>query len=174
MGFAAVYLIFAAALVAIPLWLRSDGLRTVVAATLGALLAVALTAAIGMLWDRPRRFVAEHFAPLIHHAADASFPSDHVAALGAVTICVWFTSRRLGLIVGFIAVVVAFARVYAGVHYVSDVAGGFALGLVCGALMWWATSFAQGVLEAADMLLVRSHLRPTSAVTSQRSRAHVP
>jgi undecaprenyl-diphosphatase len=174
MRFAAVYLIVAAALVAIPLWLRSDGLRTVVAAVLGALLAVALTAAIGVLWDRPRPFVAEHFTPLISHAADASFPSDHLAALGAVTICVWFTSRRLGLIVGVIALVVAFARVYVGVHYVSDVAGGFALGLLCGALMWWATSFAQGVLEQTDRLLVRCHLRPTSAATEQRSLANVP
>ena len=120
MRFAAVYLIVAAALVAIPLWLRNDGLRTLVAAALGALLAVALTAAIGTLWDRPRPFVAEHFTPLISHAADASFPSDHLAALGAVTICVWFTSRRLGFIVGLIALVVAFARVYVGVTDACD------------------------------------------------------
>ena len=172
MRFAAVYLIAAAALVAIPLWLRSDGLRTLVAAALGALLAVALTFAIGMLWDRPRPFVAEHFTPLISHAADASFPSDHLAALGAVTICVWLSSRRLGFVVGLIALVVAFARVYVGVHYVSDVAGGFALGLVCGAFMWWATSFAEGVLERADQLLVRCHLRPTSAATARRSLAN--
>jgi undecaprenyl-diphosphatase len=174
MRFAAVYLIVAAALVAIPLWLRSDGLRTVVAAALGALLAVALTFAIGMLWDRPRPFVAEHFIPLISHAADASFPSDHLAALGAVTICVWFTSRRLGLVVGVIALVVAFARVYVGVHYVSDVAGGFVLGLACGALMWWATSIAHNLIERADQRLVRCHLRPTSAAASQRSLAHLP
>lgn len=100
MRFAAVYLIFAVALVAIPLWLRTNGLRTCVSAALGALLAVAITAAIGTLWDRPRPFFAEHFTPLISHAADASFPSDHLAALGAVTICVWFTSRRLDITVG--------------------------------------------------------------------------
>ena len=50
MRFAAVYLIVAAALVAIPLWLRNDGLGNVVAVALGALLAVALTAAISTLW----------------------------------------------------------------------------------------------------------------------------
>lgn len=169
MRFAAVYLVFAAALVAIPVWLRTAGLRTSVASALGALLAVAITAAIGMLWDRPRPFVADHFTPLISHAPDASFPSDHLAALGAVTICVWFTSRRLGLAVGIIALVVAFARVYVGVHYVSDVAGGFALGLLCGALAWWATSLASGVLERTDQVLVRCHLRPAAAVTSRRS-----
>ncbi|HUZ68615.1 MAG TPA: phosphatase PAP2 family protein [Candidatus Saccharimonadales bacterium] len=174
MRFAAVYLIVAAALMMIPLWLRSDGLRAVVAAALGAFLAVALTAGIGMLWDRPRPFVAEHFTPLISHAADASFPSDHLAALGAVTICVWFASRRLGFMVGLIALVVAFARVYVGVHFVSDVVGGFALGLACGAVMWWATSHAQDVLERANTLLVRWHLRPASADAPRHSLAKVP
>ena len=135
MRFAAVYLIFAVALVAIPLWLRTNGLRTCVSAALGALLAVAITAAIGTLWDRPRPFFAEHFTPIISHAADPSFPSDHLAALGAVTICVWFTSRRLGITVGVIALVVAFARVYVGVHYPSDVAGGLAIGAAVGALV---------------------------------------
>jgi undecaprenyl-diphosphatase len=83
--------------------------------------AVAATAAIGALQYRPRPFVAQHITPLMSRAPDASFPSDHLAAHGAVTICVWFTSRRLGMTVGAIAFVLAFARVYVGVHYVSDV-----------------------------------------------------
>jgi undecaprenyl-diphosphatase len=160
MRFVAVYLILSAALVAIPVWRRRAGLRTCVAAALGAILAVAVTAAIGMLWDRPRPFVAGHFTPLIDHAPDASFPSDHLAALGAATICFWFSSRRLGITVGVVALVVAFARVYVGVHYVTDVVGGFALGLLCGALMWCATSRVTYALERTDQVLVRCHLRP--------------
>jgi undecaprenyl-diphosphatase len=160
MRFAAVYLVFATALIVIPVWVRRDGLRACVAAALGAVLAVALTAAIGALWDRPRPFVAEHFTPLISHAPDASFPSDHLAALGAVTICVWLASHRLGIATAIIAAVVAFARVYVGVHYVSDVGGGFVLGLVCGSLMWWLTSLAPSALERTDRVLVTCHLRP--------------
>ncbi|HVC42874.1 MAG TPA: phosphatase PAP2 family protein [Candidatus Saccharimonadales bacterium] len=160
MRFAAVYLIFVAALVALSLWFRRDGLRPLVAAGLGALLGIALSAGIGAIWDRPRPFVAGHFVPLITHAADASFPSDHLAALGAVTICLWWTSRRLGAIVAAIAVVVAFARVYVGVHYVSDVAGGFALGLACGGAMWWFTGRVLPAISAVDRLLVRLRVRP--------------
>lgn len=170
MRFAAVYLVFAAVLVAVPVWCRRGGLRTCVAAAFGAVLAVAITAAIGMAWDRPRPFVAEHFTPLISHARDASFPSDHLAALGAVTICIWFTSRRLGVTMGLIALVVALARVYVGVHYISDVAAGFVLGLLCGALTWWITSLTPSVLDRTDHLLRRWHLRPSSANTSLRSR----
>jgi membrane-associated phospholipid phosphatase len=160
MRFAAVYLVFAAALIALLVWLRRDGLRTCVAAALGAVLAVVLTAAIGTLWDRPRPFVAEHFTPLISHAADASFPSDHLAALGAVTICAWLASRRLGIATAIIAAVVAFARIFVGVHYVSDVIGGVVLGLLCGGLMWWLTSLAPSVFERTDRVLVSCHLRP--------------
>ncbi|MHB8490134.1 MAG: phosphatase PAP2 family protein [Candidatus Dormibacteria bacterium] len=160
MRFAAVYLVFAAALIAIRVWLHRDGLRVCVAAALGAILAVGLTAAIGAFWDRPRPFVVEHFTPLISHAADASFPSDHLAALGAVTICVWLTSRRLGIVTAIIAAVVALARVFVGVHYVSDVVAGFVLGLMCGGLTWWATSRAPSVFERTDRMLISWHLRP--------------
>jgi membrane-associated phospholipid phosphatase len=160
MRLSAVYLVFAAALIALLVWLRRDGLRTCVAAALGAMLAVGLTAAIGAFWDRPRPFVADHFTPLISHAADASFPSDHLAALGAVTICVWLTSRRLGIVTATIAAVVAFARVFVGVHYVSDVTAGFVLGLLCGGLTWWFTSLAPSVFERTDRVLVNCHLRP--------------
>jgi membrane-associated phospholipid phosphatase len=160
MRVAAVYLVFAAGLIALLVWLRREGLRTCVAAGLGAVLAIALTTAIGALWDRPRPFVAEHFVPLIGHAPDASFPSDHLAALGAVTICVWFTSRRLGIVTAIIAAVVAFARVFVGVHYVSDVGAGFVLGLMCGGLMWWLTSLTPSVFERTDRVLVSLHLRP--------------
>ena len=160
MRFAAVYLVFAAALAVLSLWFRRDGLRPLVAAGFGAVVAVVLTAAIGSVWDRPRPFVAGHFVPLITHAADASFPSDHLAALGAVTICLWWTSRRLGAVVAAIAVVVAVARVYVGVHYVSDVVGGFALGLACGAAMWWVTGRLMPLIAEVDGLLIRLRLRP--------------
>ena len=166
MRFAAMYLAFAAILVLLPLWFRRDGLRIWVAAGLGALLAIGLSAGIGLLWDRPRPFVAQHFTPLIAHGADPSFPSDHLAALGAVMICAGFASRRLALALGVIAVIVAFARVYVGVHYVSDVAGGFILGVACGALTWWLAGLVRPVLRRVDGVLIRWHVRPTSVTAS--------
>jgi hypothetical protein len=44
MRFAAVYLVFAAALIALLMWLQRDGLRTCVAAGLAAVLAAVITA----------------------------------------------------------------------------------------------------------------------------------
>lgn len=142
-------------------WLGSrDGLRACLAALAGAALALAASGAIGLLWDRPRPFVAGHFLPLIAHAPDASFPSDHLAVLGAVVLGLWFAARRLALLTAVIALVVAFARVYAGVHYVTDVVSGFALGLVCGGAAWWVTGRLSAQLHAVDRFLARTRLRP--------------
>lgn len=163
-GDTAVYGVGAALLLLAAAWLwNRDGLSACVAAVAGAALALLASAAIGAVWDRPRPFVAGHFVPLIAHSADASFPSDHVAVLGAVVVGLWFSSRRLALLAFFLAVVVAFARVYVGVHYVSDVAGGFALGLLCGAVAWWVTRRLAVPLQRLDGALGRAHLRPPAA-----------
>lgn len=157
----AVYGIGVVVLVLAAAWVRTDGgLRACVACVGGAALALLASAAIGLLWDRPRPFVAGHFVPLVAHAPDASFPSDHLAVFGAVAVGLWFTSRRLSLVTVGVALVVGFARVYAGVHYVSDVAGGFALGLLCGVVAWWAVGRVATPLERIDRGLGHLGLRP--------------
>lgn len=167
--FAAVYLVFLGLIPLLLLWRRAEGLRVAVAAGAGAVLAIAVSAVIGHLWYRPRPFVAGHFTPLIHHAADASFPSDHLAALGALLICVALISRRLGLVLALIAAAVAFARVYVGVHYVTDVAGGLAVGIVCGLIAWWVTALSGAALDDLDRLLIRWHLRPSALPAADSS-----
>jgi undecaprenyl-diphosphatase len=138
MTFAAQYLVYAAALILPALWTRRNGVRAVAAAVLGVVLALVVAQVVGAVWERPRPFAAEHFTPLFNHAADASFPSDHLCALGAITAAAWIGSRALGLLSLLLAAAVAFARVYAGVHYVGDVVGGFLIGAVCGTLAWFA------------------------------------
>ena len=161
MGGIAVYGAGAAILVLAAAWLRDrEGFRACVAALAGAALALVASSAIGSVWDRPRPFVVGHFVPLIAHAADASFPSDHLAVLGAIAVGLWFGSRRLAVVTVFAALVVAFARVYVGVHYVSDVAGGFVLGVGCGAIAWWITGLLARPLHRIDEALGRAGLRP--------------
>src|SRR5207245_3921804 len=65
---------------------------------------------------------------LITRTSDFSFPSDHATAVGAVAAGLWLAHRRLGVLAAGLAVVMAFARVYAGAHYPGDVAGGLLLG----------------------------------------------
>ena len=117
-------------------WLgrRSDSPRRVALAVwsaLAALAAVALVQPIASAADEQRPFVAlPHVLQLISHANDNGFPSDHATAAGAVAAGLFFVSWRLGLVTALWAAIVAFSRVYVGVHFPQDVLAGLGLGIV--------------------------------------------
>ena len=165
MTIAAQDLLYVAVAVLIALWFRPAALRAGLAAGLGGLLALGLAAALGGLHAEARPFVTDHFVPVFPHDPDASFPSDHLAVLGAVTAGAWLGSRRLGYVAAALSLVVAFARVFAGVHYVGDVVVGFLLGVASGGLVWIALTPAVPVINAVDRRLQVHHLRPRSEPT---------
>lgn len=154
------YLILALALVFVALWFHRDGLRGGLAAAAGAIIAVGIGAVLSALIPEQRPFVADHFTPLISHSADASFPSDHLLAIGGVAGGTWLASRPLAVATLLIGVLVAFARVYVGVHYVADVASGLAIGFAVGLAAWFLLRLAVPLLRLLDERLQRWHLRP--------------
>ena len=96
-----------------------------------ALIALALVQPISSAADEQRPFVVlPHVLKLIAHGADPGFPSDHATAAGAVAAGLFFVSWRLGVFATVVAVLIAFSRVYVGVHFPQDVAAGLALGAV--------------------------------------------
>jgi undecaprenyl-diphosphatase len=160
MRFAAQYLIYAVVVAGVALWLHPAGLRAGLAALIGGLAAVGIGNLIGAVWTEARPFVAEHYTPLIAHAAEGSFPSDHLLLLGGLAGGIWFGARRIALGVAAIAAVIAFARVYAGIHYAGDVTAGFLIGFGCGALAWHLLRLAAPLIDRLDDQLRRRHLRP--------------
>lgn len=134
---------------------RQRAFRGLLAAALAAIAAIGVAGVIGLLFYVPRPFVLEHFIPLIQHPADSSFPSDHLAALGALCGATWIAARRASVITALIATVVAFARVYVGVHWVSDVVGGFAIGFAIGVAIWYATAAADPLITRMDQAVRR-------------------
>ena len=59
-----------------------------------------------------------------------SFPSDHAAFFGAVAIGIWLADRRWGLFAFAWTIIVAdLPRIYAGLHYPSDILAGLVLGV---------------------------------------------
>jgi undecaprenyl-diphosphatase len=66
--------------------------------------------------------------PLVHVPHSGAFPSGHAAsAFAAATVIAW-ASRPLAVPAYVLAALVAWSRVYVGVHWPLDVIGGAALG----------------------------------------------
>lgn len=65
---------------------------------------------------------------LLSRSHDWSFPSDHATISCAVALALFYVSKRLGYVALFLAFVMAFARVYSGVHYPQDVVAGLIIG----------------------------------------------
>ena len=150
---AANYLVVFGVFALVWLYFRQRSLRTFIAAGLAVVAAVGVAALIGLVDYVPRPFVAEHFVPLIQHPADSSFPSDHLAVLGALCGATLFTARRLSVVTAVVAAAVAFARVYVGVHWVTDVVAGFGLGVLAGIVVWYATAATGPLVARIDRLL---------------------
>lgn len=101
-----------------------------VLATASAGLALLIAQPIANAVDRARPFVTHpHAELLIKHANDAGFPSDHATGAFALAMGLWLYDRVIGGVALVLAAIVAFARVYVGAHYPSDVVAGALLGI---------------------------------------------
>ncbi len=107
---------------------REAALSAVIAGVIGLIINII----ISHIWFRTRPFVALHTTPLIHHAADASFPSDHTTGSMGLAAGAFVYDRKIGVFFGVFSLLIGFARVYVGVHYPTDVLAGWVIGILCG------------------------------------------
>jgi undecaprenyl-diphosphatase len=96
------------------------------------LLGQALSSLGKLITDRPRpplRYPDP--APLIPNPHTPSFPSGHAAtSFACAATLARFAPRRVAVILYVLAALIAYSRVYVGVHYPLDVIGGAVLGLL--------------------------------------------
>lgn len=72
---------------------------------------------------------------LIRRPTDFSFPSGHTAASFAAVSALYFSGeKKLWKPALFLAVLIAFSRMYLYVHYPTDILGGMFIGIVMGCL----------------------------------------
>ncbi|CAM5636272.1 phosphatase PAP2 family protein [Streptomyces spiroverticillatus] len=126
-------------LVAVWCWWRgrSRGSAEDSVASAAAIVWAPLAAGIALLINIPIRGFVERPRPFLEHKGlevlvegktDFSFVSDHATLAMAIAIGVFMANRKWGLLGIGLAFAEGFCRVYMGVHYPSDVIGGFALG----------------------------------------------
>jgi len=135
-----------------------DQMARVLWAGAGALVALGVNQVVGGLVDRARPYeTLADVHVLIARTTDFSFPSDHAVTVGAVATGLFLANRRLGVLTGVLALLMAAARVYVGAHYPGDVVAGLLLGAVVVAVGGLA---GIPLLRATVQLVARSPLRP--------------
>ncbi len=114
--------------------------RLPVAALLGSvsyLAADGLAIRLKSVFDRPRPSLVDPAVhPLVAVPHSGAMPSGHAAGAFAAAVAVGLVHRRLRLPMLTLAVLVAFSRIWLGVHYPTDVLAGAALGSAIALAAW--------------------------------------
>ena len=121
------YAIYIIPVILVVLWLRgNDQTRGgLVMAILVAELALFVNQLIPIWWFHPRPFMLPIGKTFVEHAADSSFPSDHLTFILGVAFALgyWTRLRRTTFIIMGIGMLVAWARIFIGVHFPFDMIG---------------------------------------------------
>ncbi|HZU78090.1 MAG TPA: phosphatase PAP2 family protein [Dehalococcoidia bacterium] len=122
-----IYITVALAAVALAalLWRRPrrSALRWAVAAVIVLVLSLVFSRIGGAIYNDPRPFTTSHVPPLIAHAPDNGFPSDHALLAAAIVALMLLADPFSAVPFAVLAVLIDWARVGAGLHHVGDVAG---------------------------------------------------
>jgi undecaprenyl-diphosphatase len=114
----------------------ASSVAALVWAPLAAALAVLVNVPIRGFVERPRPFrTHEGLDVLVSGKTDFSFVSDHATITMAMAVGLFVANRKFGVAGIWLALLEGFCRVYMGVHYPTDVVGGFALGTAVALLL---------------------------------------
>ena len=111
-------------------WLRGnyDTKKQILKAFIFTSIAILISQCISHVYYHPRPFVMEVGRTLIYHAPNGSFPSDHMLIFSSIAFSYLFSAqRKLGVLLLIMAWLVAWSRVYLGVHFPLDMLGAFLL-----------------------------------------------
>ncbi|WP_180050045.1 phosphatase PAP2 family protein [Acinetobacter sp. YH12105] len=96
---------------------------------------------LSAILNTPRPFVIDVGRTLIEHAPTGSFPSNHMSIFSGIAFAYYFSPQRdLGRILIWTAWLVAWSRVYVGVHFPMDMLGAFLIAItvnLAGLPLWW-------------------------------------
>ncbi|MYW67803.1 phosphatase PAP2 family protein [Streptomyces sp. SID8379] len=114
----------------------ASSVAAVVWAPLAAAVAVLVNVPIRGFVERPRPF-KDHdgLTVLVDGKNDFSFVSDHATLAMAIAAGLFVANRKFGFVAIGLAALEGFCRVFMGVHYPTDVVGGFALGTAVALLL---------------------------------------
>jgi undecaprenyl-diphosphatase len=92
---------------------------------------------LGLLWYDTLPFVQNGTTPLIAHAANNGFPSDHMLFAATLASAVFLYSPAAGGVLWLLALCVGISRVLAGVHHPVDIAAAALVAIAAAAATRW-------------------------------------
>jgi len=121
----------------------------VIQALLAAILArFVIVEIIRYLLPRSRPFVENHVNPLIpYNQYESSFPSGHAAFYFAIATIVYCYNKKAGILFFTGSFLITIARVFSGLHWLSDIIVGALIGLFSG---WLIILLSQRFFSAAS------------------------
>ena len=144
-SFVSEYLLYTVPLFLIYIWLWGERREPAVRALFVALVALGLAQVIGMVYPHPRPFMVPIGHTFITHIPDASFPSDHATLFFSVSLALVLGREWIfGLSIFLVGLLVAWSRIYLGVHFPFDMVGALIVA-TAGCLIVWSTWHDFGV-----------------------------
>ena len=136
------YLYIIIGFIAICYWLilprRLKG-QVLVFGLIAAIVTYTLVKIGGAVFYDPRPFVSAHTSPLIPHAVNNGFPSDHTALAAAIAVAIYPISRKFGLGLIALALIVGVSRILAHIHSPIDIIGSFVFAAIGGVVGYYLT-----------------------------------
>jgi len=124
------------------LWLRGNNQikKQILKAFIFTCITLSISQFISYFFYTPRPFVMEVGTTLIQHKPTGSFPSNHMTIFSSIAFAYYFSAQReIGKLLLLISWLVAWSRVYVGVHFPIDMFGAFFLALfvnISGLTLW--------------------------------------
>jgi undecaprenyl-diphosphatase len=136
------YLFILVAVIAVIYCLRLPKKQKIELVVFGVIAAVSayLLAKLGsaVFYDA-RPFVSDHIASLFPHVANNGFPSDHTLFSAVIAVTVFAVSKKWGLLLGGLTILVGVSRVLAHVHHPIDVIGSVVFAILAGLIAYSLT-----------------------------------
>ncbi len=110
--------------------LYADRKPILILALLSSIVALVIDKALNAIVYSPRPFVVENISPLVPHVADNGFPSEHTLFAILIAGIIFILHKKMGILLGTLAMIVGIGSVLAKVHHPIDVLGSVVIAIV--------------------------------------------
>jgi undecaprenyl-diphosphatase len=129
--FGAEYLYIASLIIGLFFFIRFPEKRKIIIfGAISLVLTFIVAKILNQVITNPRPFVVGNFTPLIPHAPDNGFPSDHMLLVSAIPAIIIYYSRKYAVLLWIIAIAVGISRIYVGVHHPIDIEASASIAII--------------------------------------------